>query len=547
MQREVEGKLESHRAQLAQFEQYETRCASELVRSEKRNHKASAVLKEKVKDNLLLRSLVKPFQAKAEHRVQHAALVQNATVEELASSTDKAVLARHHTNGSLEALRAVLEEVDVSRKRRFSMSLARCARAWEDVAARFQRLASHLRDGAEGIVVASPRKACEARKRVPRLQLNLLPPPTFKPIKKKGKNEKNGQNEKSETNETSEKNEKNEADESTHRPGTDSPNGSEALDSSVVESDDEASAECMDPPNPASSAGENVARLVSVAVQVSPREDELPMRTRAESVASLASDSKLSAASASKLCVQTCDVPQPAGDDGDDLTASSFYCESWDAVPAVPISSPGVQPAAAPRGGARSGASRSVGTHRNSQGGASGKCSVDFASESIVFEHHRSDTSGETITAWQYGSVSTGDSTYIGPPGDGLSGETRCGGRYGYVSTGESPLVSGGNVLNGDSKFERENSEKPNGEDYDVSFESLPIPNPTFDVCGSEVGPICPPDETPLATLDKDEVVTFFHPGDTSFCALDKVQVAVVDCPASTALHHQEREVPWGG
>eukprot|EP00439_Symbiodinium_sp_Y106_P086059 s9_g31.t1 len=207
LRRGAEASAAAQRAELEKLECSETLCSDALQESVLRKDKVSVELQERASDfqakprsrrGRAVRWLLKAG-AKADSKLQHAAHVQTAAVEELAQRVDQLLAAQQQRDERAEVMLELLSAVAPSRKALLVRALRRCAGAWGEGAesltaavGRFQEVAD---SAAERQVEESPaavparnsegeaspkdadprRDSREARAKVPPLSLSTLP------------------------------------------------------------------------------------------------------------------------------------------------------------------------------------------------------------------------------------------------------------------------------------------------------------------------------------------------------------------------------------
>ncbi|OLQ06472.1 Patched domain-containing protein 3 [Symbiodinium microadriaticum] len=208
LRRGAEASAAAQRAELEKLECSETLCSDALQESVLRKDKVSVELQERASDfqakprsrrGRAVRWLLKAG-AKADSKLQHAAHVQTAAVEELAQRVDQLLAAQQQRDERAEVMLELLSAVAPSRKALLVRALRRCAGAWGEGAesltaavGRFQEVADSAVDRqveAESPEAAPtrdseaeaspkdadpPRDSREARAKVPPLRLSTLP------------------------------------------------------------------------------------------------------------------------------------------------------------------------------------------------------------------------------------------------------------------------------------------------------------------------------------------------------------------------------------
>lgn len=94
--------------------------------------------------------------ASAESKLQRAASLQTAAIEELAVRTDEAMLARMRAQQGALALSETLGYIDIARKNLLRVAFGKCAMAWEEAARALQSSADEFRGSARQLDQATP-------------------------------------------------------------------------------------------------------------------------------------------------------------------------------------------------------------------------------------------------------------------------------------------------------------------------------------------------------------------------------------------------------
>mmetsp|Transcript_40713 Transcript_40713/g.94394 ORF Transcript_40713/g.94394 Transcript_40713/m.94394 type:complete len:365 (-) Transcript_40713:48-1142(-) len=162
LRRGVEADRASRQEELARLRQSELLCSNTLTECLQKKDRArvglQGALRERDKTQRDLEKRNKSLgwlkkrpddvAAAAETKLQKAASLQTAAIEELAVRTDEAMLARMRAHEGAQALSETLGLIDVARKNLLCMAFGKCAVAWDEAAGTLQTSAEHFRTSA---------------------------------------------------------------------------------------------------------------------------------------------------------------------------------------------------------------------------------------------------------------------------------------------------------------------------------------------------------------------------------------------------------------